>query len=82
MPMIIHDVKPILVERKRKDLLRFARKEIIDLQKDEAIEVVTAEMVVDNLISKYPENTYTPPPKKDTLTPAQKRHAEILKQMV
>jgi hypothetical protein len=76
---IIQECKPILAQRERKDLLQFVRKEIVDLKEDEAVEEVTAEMVVDNLIAKYPENTYTPPPKKDNLTPAQKKYAESLK---
>jgi hypothetical protein len=76
---IIQECKPILAQRERKDLLQFVRKEIVDLKEDEAVEEVTAEMVVDNLIARYPENTYTPPPKKDNLTPAQKKYAESLK---
>jgi len=76
---IIQECKPILAQRERKDLLQFVRKEIVDLKADEAVEEVTAEMVVDNLIARYPENTYTPPPKKDNLTPAQKKYAESLK---
>tara|TARA_Y100001973_G_C5181598_1_gene325245 strand:- start:1414 stop:1662 length:249 start_codon:yes stop_codon:yes gene_type:complete len=58
--------KPLLAKKERKDLLRFVRKEIVDLQKDEAVEEVTAELVVENLIARYPENTYTPEPKKHT----------------
>jgi len=76
---IIQECKPILAQRERKDLLQFVRKEIVDLKEDEAVEEVTAEMVVDNLIARYPENTYTPPPKKNNLTPAQKKYAESLK---
>ena len=76
---LVNQCKPILAQRERKDLLQFVRKEIVDLKADEAVEEVTAEMVVDNLIAKYPENTYTPPPKKDNLTPAQKKYAESLK---
>ena len=76
---LVNQCKPILAQRERKDLLQFVRKEIVDLKEDEAVEEVTAEMVVDNLIAKYPENTYTPPPKKDNLTPAQKKYAESLK---
>lgn len=62
--MIKNQCKPLLLERGRFDLYRFVRKEIVDLQADDAIEEVTAEMVVDNLIARHPENTYTPPPKK------------------
>ena len=62
--MIKNQCKPLLLERGRFDLYRFVRKEIVDLQADDAIEEVTAEMVVDNLVARYPENTYTPPPKK------------------
>ena len=76
---VLQECKPILAQRSRKDLLQFVRKEIVDLKEDEAVEEVTAEMVVDNLIARYPENTYTPPPKKDNLTPAQKKYAESLK---
>jgi len=76
---LVNQCKPILAQRERKDLLQFVRKEIVDLKEDEAVEEVTAEMVVDNLIARYPENTYTPPPKKDNLTPAQKKYAESLK---
>jgi hypothetical protein len=80
---IIQECKPILAQRERKDLLQFVRKEIVDLKAAaegmEAVEEVTAEMVVDNLIAKYPENTYTPPPRKNNLTPAQKKYAEALK---
>lgn len=76
---VLQECKPILAQRERKDLLQFVRKEIVDLKEDEAVEEVTAEMVVDNLIARYPENTYTPPPKKNNLTPAQKKYAESLK---
>jgi hypothetical protein len=76
---VLQECKPILAQRSRKDLLQFVRKEIVDLQRDESVESFTAEMVVDNLIAKYPENTYIPPPKKDNLTPAQKKYAEALK---
>lgn len=76
---LVNQCKPILAQRERKDLLQFVRKEIVDLKADEEVEEVTAEMVVDNLIARYPENTYTPPPKKDNLTPAQKKYAESLK---
>ena len=76
---LVNQCKPILAQRERKDLLQFVRKEIVDLKADEEVEEVTAEMVVDNLIAKYPENTYIPPPKKDNLTPAQKKYAEALK---
>ena len=76
---LVNQCKPILAQRERKDLLQFVRKEIVDLKADEEVEEVTAEMVVDNLIARYPENTYTPPPKKDNLTPAQKKYAEALK---
>lgn len=66
--MIKNQCKPLLLERGRFDLYRFVRKEIVDLQADDASaegkEEVTAEMVVDNLIARHPENTYTPPPKK------------------
>ena len=76
---LVNQCKPILAQRERKDLLQFVRKEIVDLKADEAVEEVTAEMVVDNLIARYPENTYTPPPRKNNLTPAQKKYAEALK---
>ena len=76
---LVNQCKPILAQRERKDLLQFVRKEIVDLKADEEVEEVTAEMVVDNLIARYPENTYTQPPKKDNLTPAQKKYAEALK---
>jgi len=76
---LVNQCKPILAQRERKDLLQFVRKEIVDLKADEEVEEVTAEMIVDNLIARYPENTYTPPPKKDNLTPAQKKYAESLK---
>jgi len=76
---LVNQCKPILAQRERKDLLQFVRKEIVDLKADEEVEEVTAEMVVDNLIARYPENTYTRPPVKDNLTPAQKKYAEALK---
>jgi hypothetical protein len=83
MPMIKNQCKPLLVQKDRKDLLQFVRKEIIDLEAaaegTEAVEEVTAELVVENLLARYPENTYTPPPKKE-LTPSQKKYAEALKQ--
>jgi len=83
MPMIKNQCKPLLAEKGRKDLYRFVRKEIIDLEADEASaegkEEVTAELVVENLLARYPENTYTPPPKKE-LTPSQKKYAQQLKQ--
>ena len=78
--MIKNQCKPLLSEKGRFDLYRFVRKEILDLETAaEGMEEITAEMVVDNLIARYPENTYTPPPKKDNLTPAQKKYAESLK---
>ena len=63
---LIQECKPILAEKKRTDLLRFVRKEIVDLKGDDAVEEVTAELVVDNLVARYPEWSYTPPPKKHT----------------
>jgi hypothetical protein len=79
MPMIKNQCKPLLAEKGRKDLLQFVRKEILDLEADEAVEEVTAELVVENLIARYPEWTYTPPPKKE-LTPSQKKYSQELKQ--
>lgn len=63
---LIQECKPILARIERKDLLRFVRKEIVDLEAAEDVEEVTAELVVENLVSKHPVNTYTPPPKKHT----------------
>ena len=77
--MIKNQCKPLLLEKGRFDLYRFVRKEIIDLQHDDAVEEVTAEMVVDNLVARYPENTYTPPPKKLDTSPAGKKYAQELK---
>jgi len=57
--------KPLLVEHDRKDLLRFVHKEILDLKADDKVNEITAEIVIKNLLEKYPENTYTPPPKKE-----------------
>ena len=54
---LIQECKPILAQRDRRDLLFHVRKEIVDLQaevEDEDVDV-TAEMVVDSLIQKYPE---------------------------
>jgi|TARA_S200002703_G_scaffold155046_2_gene158707 hypothetical protein len=80
--MIKNQCKPILAKKDRRDLLQFVRKEIIDLEASaegkEAVEEVTAELVVENLIARYPENTYTPKPKKE-LTPSQKKYAQALK---
>jgi topoisomerase IA-like protein len=77
--MIKNQCKPILLEKGRYDLYAFVRKEIIDLEGMEEVEEVTAQMVVDNLIARYPENTYTPPPKKTATTPAGKKYAQELK---
>mgnify|MGYP001161155788 CR=1 FL=1 len=57
--------KPLLAELDRKDLLRFVRKEIVDLKADDKVNEITAELVIKNLMERYPENTYTPPPKKE-----------------
>lgn len=77
--MIKNQCKPLLSEKGRFDLYQFVRKEIVDLEASEEIEEVTAEMVVDNLIARYPENTYTAPPKKTATTPAGKKYAQELK---
>ncbi len=50
---LIQECKPVLAQRDRRDLLFHVRKEIVDLQAE--VEDVTAEMVVDSLIQKYPE---------------------------
>lgn len=76
--MIKNKCKPILAKKDRRDLLQFVRKEIIDLEADKSVKEVTAELVVENLITRYPENTYTPPPKKE-LTLSQKKYAQALK---
>lgn len=80
--MIKNQCKPLLAEKGRKDLLQFVRKEILDLEGDEAVPdgEVTAELVVENLIARYPEWTYTPPPKKTVTTPAGKKYAKELKE--
>ena len=52
---LIQECKPILAQRDRRDLLFHVRKEIVDLQAEVEDEDVTAEMVVDSLIQKYPE---------------------------
>lgn len=76
MPMIKNQCKPLLLQKGRLDLYRFVRKEILDLEADDAVEEVTAEMVVDNLVARYPENTYTPPPKKTVTS----KYGQALKQ--
>jgi hypothetical protein len=57
--MLKNECKQVLVERERKDLLVHVRKEIVDLQESfeatEEVPELTAEMVVDSLIEKYPE---------------------------
>lgn len=58
--------KPLLAEHGRKDLLRFVKKEIVDLKADDKVNEITAELVINNLMARYPENTYTPPPKKQS----------------
>jgi hypothetical protein len=75
---VIQECKPILAEKKRTDLLRFVRKEIVDLKEDEAVEQVTAELVVENLIARYPEWTYTPPPKKHETTEFKKHEKQYV----
>ena len=80
--MIKNQCKPLLLEKGRFDLYRFVSKEIVDLEADEAVPdgEVTAEMVVDNLIARYPENTYTPTTKETSDTsPAGKKYAQELK---
>ena len=57
--MLKNQCKPLLVERDRKDLLVHVRSEIVDLQESfeasEEVPELTAEMVVDSLMEKYPE---------------------------
>jgi hypothetical protein len=57
--MLKNECKQVLVERERKDLLVHVREEIYDLQESfeatEEVPELTAEMVVDSLIEKYPE---------------------------
>ena len=77
--MIKNQCKPLLLEKGRFDLYRFVRKEIIDLEADAEVEEVTAELVVENLLERYPENTYTPTPNKTVTTPAGKKYAQELK---
>lgn len=74
---VIQECKPILAEKNRRDLLRFVREEIADLNQDEAVEI-TAELVVDNLISKHPENTYVRPPKKHEITEFKKNEKQFV----
>jgi len=56
---LIQDCKPILFARDRMDLLFHVRKEIVDLkasfEASEEVPEVTAEMVVDSLMVKFPE---------------------------
>ena len=57
--MLKNQCKPLLVERDRKDLLVHVRSEIVDLQESfeasEEVPELTAEMVVDSLMEKFPE---------------------------
>jgi hypothetical protein len=57
--LLHHQCRPILAERERKDLLCHVRPEIGALQASfeptEEVPEVTATMVVDSLIQKFPE---------------------------
>ena len=57
--LLHHQCRPILAERERKDLLVHVRPEIGALQASfeptEEVPEVTATMVVDSLIEKFPE---------------------------
>jgi hypothetical protein len=48
-----------LHEEGRFDLFRFVLKEIYDL-KSQGVEDITSELVISNLLERYPENTYKP----------------------
>jgi len=68
---LLHECKPILAQRERRDLLRFVKEEIYLMKETlvadpetEQLPVLTAEQVVDSLIAKHPENTYVRPTPK------------------
>ena len=52
---LISDCRQLLKEHGRMDLKCKIRSEFMLLKEDEAIEEIDAEMVVENLLSKFPE---------------------------
>ena len=52
---LISDCRELLKEHGRMDLKSKIRYEFMLLKEDEAIEEIDAEMVVENLLSKFPE---------------------------
>ena len=79
--MLKNECKQVLVERERKDLLVHVRKEIVDLQESfeatEEVPEVTAEMVVDSLMEKYPEKLVFERKVRE-LTPSEKKYVQGL----
>jgi len=79
--MLKNQCKPLLVERDRRDLLVHVRKEIVDLQESfeptEEVPEVTAEMVVDSLMEKYPEKLVFERKVRE-LTPSEKKYVQGL----
>jgi hypothetical protein len=63
---IRRDVKPLLAQEDRRDLLIHVGKEIKELIKDEEIAEVNAELVVESLIKKYPDKMKAPLKKHET----------------
>ena len=70
--------KPLLVSEDRFDLFQFVRSEIHDLSKDETIDEVTAELVIEKLLEKHPEKIIYEQKKRRQLTAGQQRHADAL----
>ena len=79
--MLKNQCKPLLVERDRKDLLVHVRSEIVDLQESfeasEEVPELTAEMVVDSLMEKYPEKLVFERKVRE-LTPSEKKYVQGL----
>ena len=52
---LISECRQLLKEQNRMDLKCHIRAEFMLLKEDEAIEEIDAEMVIENLLSKFPE---------------------------
>ena len=79
--LLHHQCRPILAERDRRDLLCHVRPEIGALQASfeptEEVPEVTATMVVDSLMEKFPEKLVFPRKIRE-LTPGEKKYAKAL----
>lgn len=77
--MLKNQCKPLLVEIDRKDLLVHVRQEIVELQEslEATEEELTAGMVVDSLMEKYPEKIVFERKVRE-LTDSEKKYAKML----